>query len=169
MDNEQEVEIFDEPPSVNKKEENKDRQRVEISEDQEKRVEISKSDIVTKKEEQIEIIDIDEFLIRSNECGRCQIWIVVQMMLVTFTLAYTPFIFYFIGFDPHWIRSETDNVHLREDNARCFLNETQWRYDYEKTTVVTEVRSFFPSKSTFLKFLVPVIPITCSAKNCLDQ
>lgn len=90
-------------------------------------------------QQQIEIIDIDEFLIRGNECGRCQIWIVFQMMLVTFTLAYTPFIFYFIGFDPHWTRTGSDIVHLREDNARCYLNDSQWEYDYEKTTVVTEV------------------------------
>lgn len=93
--------------------------------------------------QQVEVIDIDEFIIRGNECGRCQVWIVVQMMLVTFTLAYTPFIFYFIGFDPHWTRTGSDVVHFREDNARCFLNDSQWEYDYEKTTVVTEVKIYF--------------------------
>lgn len=91
--------------------------------------------------EQIEVIDIDEFLLRSNECGRCQVWIVVQMMLVTFTLAYTPFIFYFIGYDPHWTNLDSGDVHLREDNARCFMNDTQWEFDYSKTTLVTEVSS----------------------------
>lgn len=103
---------------------------------------LSENQTVSDSKE-IEIIDIDEFLIRTKECGLSQFAIVLGMMLVTFTLAYTPFIFYFIGFDPHWIDTENGTAHYREDNSRCFLNESQWRYDHEKTTVVTEVNKLF--------------------------
>jgi hypothetical protein len=87
----------------------------------------------------LEIIDIDEFLIRSNECGRYQIVIIVKMMLITFALAYTPFIFYFVGFDPHWIHVGNSTTHLREDGSRCLMNRSEWMYDYDKTSIVTEV------------------------------
>lgn len=95
---------------------------------------------VDKDEDQTpEVIDIDEFLIRSNECGRYQILIVLKMMLMTFALAYAPFIFYFIGFDPHWIHVGNSTTHLREDGRRCLMNRSEWTYDYDKTSIVTEV------------------------------
>ena len=116
----------------NKSLENEDKHNTDLSENQ-----------TASDNKDIEIIDIDEFLIRTKECGLSQFAIVLGMMLVTFTLAYTPFIFYFIGFDPHWIDNENGTAHYREDSSRCFLNESEWRYDYEKTTVVTEVKIFF--------------------------
>ena len=104
----------------------------------------------TSKEE----IDIDEFLIRSGECGRYQFITVIKMMIISFPLAYTPFIFYFIGFDPHWVNVVNNTQHSRENNQRCSMNRSQWRYDYEKTTMTTEVSSSYIVLNRFIDDLI---------------
>lgn len=86
-----------------------------------------------------ELIDIDEFLLRSGECSTFQFHLVMKMMLMSIPLSYPIFIFYFISYDPPWINVVSSTSHTKEDNTRCSLNRTEWIYDYDKTTLTTEV------------------------------
>lgn len=89
-----------------------------------------------------EVIDIDEFLVRSGECSTYQIQLVIKMILMSFGLSFPTFIYYFISYDPPWINLVNSTYHTKEDDARCTLNRSDWIYDYDKTTLTTEVISF---------------------------
>ena len=89
-----------------------------------------------------EQIDIDEFLLRSGECSTYQYFIVVKIMLLTFPLSYPVFVFYFISYDPHWVDLRNSTNHMRENSLRCKMNRSYWDYDYDKSTMTTEVKCF---------------------------
>lgn len=85
-----------------------------------------------------EILDIDQFLMRSGECGPYQFRLVVLIKILTFPLSFPVFLFYFIGVDPEWTSRQNFKSHQKDDIRRCSMNRSDWTYDYPKTTLVTE-------------------------------
>lgn len=121
-----------------------------------------------EKEKNREEVDIDGFLYMSGECGLYQVYIVTLMMIISFPLGYPPMVFYFIGYDPTWVLTKDigDNselsvvknphikIHSRDDMRRCKLNRTEWEYNFDKTTMTTDVRISFVYVKLAIFYLV---------------
>lgn len=102
-------------------------------------------------------VTIDEYLIRTGECGRFQIIMVVLMAITMIPMSFPPLIFYFIGNDPSWscVRNVTHQngtfclthnqslVLKHTSTERCQLRRDEWHYaNHGRTTLVTEVSLF---------------------------
>ena len=130
-----------------------------------------------EKEKNREEVDIDGFLYMSGECGLYQVYIVTLMMIISFPLGYPPMAFYFIGYDPTWVLTKdiSDNselpvvknthvkIHSRDDMRRCKLNRTEWEYNFDKTTMTTDVRIkfFYVKLAIFYLAIALLIFLNC--------
>eukprot|EP00111_Clytia_hemisphaerica_P008652 TCONS_00025298-protein len=98
-------------------------------------------------------VTIDEYLIKTGECGKYQIIMVFLMGFAMIPMSFPPLIFYYIGYDPPW--SCTANVShpngtfctthnasqlfKHTENDRCSLNQGEWHYmNHGRSSVVTE-------------------------------
>ena len=100
-------------------------------------------------------LTIDEYLIKTGECGRFQIVMVALMGIAMIPMSFPPLIFYFIGNDPAWSCSSnvthTNGTFCSSHNSslvfkhtlseRCRLDRKEWHFvNHGRSTLVTEVR-----------------------------
>ena len=100
-------------------------------------------------------VTIDEYLIKTGECGRFQIIMVVLMGIAMIPMSFPPLIFYFIGNDPAWSCKQnvthqngtfcsshnSSLIFKHTSSERCELDREEWYYaNHGRSTLVTEVR-----------------------------
>lgn len=100
-------------------------------------------------------LTIDEYLIKTGECGKFQIVMVALMGIAMIPMSFPPMIFYFIGNDPAWSCSQnvthpngtfcsshnSSLVFKHTLSERCQLDRKEWHFaNHGRSTLVTEVR-----------------------------